>query len=76
MPSISYPVWTEVDAALEAQLDPQRFLRVSRSTIVNLARVKELHPMGKGEHVVVLQDSRRFDMSRGVREVERALRFS
>lgn len=62
--------------ALEAQLDPRRFLRVSRSALVNLVRVKELHPMTKGEHLIVLQNGRRIAMTRGVREVERALRYS
>src|SRR4051812_5475798 len=31
--------------SLEARLDPRRFLRIHRSTIVNLSRVKELQPM-------------------------------
>lgn len=62
--------------ALEAQLDPDRFLRISRSALVNLTRVKELQPMGKGEHVVVMHSGRRLVMTRGVRDVERALRFA
>jgi two-component system LytT family response regulator len=62
--------------ALEKQLDPEKFLRVSRSAIVNLDRVKELQPMFKGEHIVVLQNGKRLAMSRGsLREVEQALRF-
>jgi two-component system LytT family response regulator len=61
---------------LEKQLDPEKFLRVSRSAIVNLDRVKELQPMFKGEHVIVLQTGRRLTMTRGLlREVERALKF-
>jgi two-component system LytT family response regulator len=63
-------------AALEAQLDPEKFLRISRGAIVNLDRVKELQPMFKGEHVIVLQNGRRLAMTRGLREVEQALRFS
>jgi two-component system, LytTR family, response regulator len=65
----------ETLSALEAQLDPRRFLRISRSAIVNLDRVKELQPMFNGEHVVVLQNGKRLSMTRGVREVEQALRF-
>jgi two-component system, LytTR family, response regulator len=62
---------------LEKQLDPERFLRISRSAIVNLDRVKELQPMFKGEHVIVLQNGKRIAMSRGLlREVEQALKFS
>src|SRR5882672_3685099 len=62
--------------ALETQLDPERFLRVSRSAIVNLDRVKELQPMFKGEHIIVLQNGKRLTMTRGLlREVEQALKF-
>jgi two-component system LytT family response regulator len=60
---------------LEGQLDPEKFFRISRSVIVNLDRVKELQPMFKGEHVIVLHDGRRLTMTRGLRDVERALRF-
>ena len=62
-------------ATLESQLPPEKFLRISRATIVNLDRVKELQPGFKGEHVVVLRDGRKLAMTRGLREVEQALRF-
>jgi two-component system LytT family response regulator len=62
-------------ANLEAQLAPDKFLRISRATIVNLDRVRELQPGFKGEHVVVLRDGRKLAMTRGLREVEQALRF-
>jgi two-component system LytT family response regulator len=62
-------------AALEDQL-PRSFLRISRSTIVNLDRVRELQAMAAGEHVVILQDGRQIPMTRGVREVEDRLRFT
>ena len=61
--------------SLEAQLPPEKFLRISRSAIVNLDRVKELQPIFKGEHVVVLRNGRKLAMTRGLREVEQALRF-
>lgn len=60
---------------LESQLDPETFFRISRSAIVNLDRVKELQPMFKGEHVIVLHNGKRLAMTRGLRDVERALRF-
>jgi two-component system LytT family response regulator len=62
--------------ALETQLDPENFLRVSRSAIVNLDRVRELQPMFRGEHIIVLQNGKRILMTRGLlRNVEQALRF-
>jgi two-component system LytT family response regulator len=66
----------ETLSALEAQLDPEKFLRISRGAMVNLDRVKELQPMFKGEHIIVLQNGKRLPMTRGLREVEQALRFS
>ena len=62
--------------SLEKQLDPEKFLRVSRSAIVNLDRVKELQPMFKGEHIIVLQNGKRLAMTRGLlRDLEQALKF-
>lgn len=59
---------------LEAQLDPRRFLRIHRSTLVNLARVKELQPLFHGEYWVLLHDGRRLKLSRSYREgLERVL---
>jgi len=63
-------------SALEAQLDPKKFLRISRSAIVNLDHVKELLPMSNGEQVMVLHNGKQFAMTLGLREAERALRFS
>jgi len=66
----------ETLTALETQLDPKQFLRISRSTLVNLDCVRELQPMFKGEYVVVLHDGRQLAMTRGIREVEARLKFS
>ena len=48
----------------ENQLDPEKFLRIHRSTIVNLDRVSEFHPMCKGDGVIVLKDGQRLSASR------------
>ena len=49
---------------LETELDPARFVRIHRSTIVNLARVKELQPFYRpGEFVAVLHDGTRLKLS-------------
>ncbi len=53
---------------LEARLDPDRFLRVRRSAIVNVDRVKELEPWFKGEQVLVLTDGTRLTVGRAFRD--------
>jgi two-component system, LytTR family, response regulator len=63
----------ETMRGLETKLCPKTFQRISRSVIVNLERIKELQPMGKGEYVVVLRDGKRLTMSRGIRELQQAL---
>jgi len=53
---------------LEARLDPDKFLRIHRSTIVNLDRVREMHPLPGGEYAVVLHDGMQLKLSRSRRE--------
>ncbi len=53
---------------MEERLDPERFLRIHRSTIVNLDRVKELQPWFHGEYHVLLQDGTQLLLSRKYRE--------
>ncbi len=53
---------------LEAKLDPEKFLRIHRSAIVNLDRVKEMHAHFNGEYVVVLTDGTELKLSRSRRE--------
>jgi two-component system LytT family response regulator len=52
----------------EARLEPRRFVRIGRSTIVNIDRVREMQPMFHGEHIVILTDGTRLNVSRGYRE--------
>jgi two-component system LytT family response regulator len=49
---------------IEKQLDPRQFFRVHRSAIVNLDRVREVHPMFRGDCALVLADGRRLKLSR------------
>jgi len=51
-------------ADLDDKLDPRRFVRIHRGTIVNLERVRELQPYFRGEHVVLLHDGTRLKLSR------------
>lgn len=53
---------------LESQLDPKKFLRLNRSTIVRIDRIKELQPWFNGEYAIILQDGSRLTSSRGYRE--------
>lgn len=53
---------------IEARLDRERFVRVHRSTIVNLDRIKELQPSFHGEYAIVLRDGTRLSSSRGYSE--------
>ena len=58
---------------LEASLDPARFLRIHRSTIVHIPRIAELVPGVHGEYVVVLRDGTRLDSGRTYADRLRAL---
>ncbi|HET7266787.1 MAG TPA: LytTR family transcriptional regulator DNA-binding domain-containing protein [Oleiagrimonas sp.] len=57
----------ETLAHLQANLDPTRFLRIHRSTIVNIERIREVHPLFHGNAEVVLADDTRLDLSRRFR---------
>jgi two-component system LytT family response regulator len=54
-------------AGLEAQLPADKFLRISRSILVNLDRVKEMQPLFYGDYVVILQNGSRLNLSRSYR---------
>lgn len=69
-------VLRETLTALESQLSPKEFLRLSRSAIVNLNRVQHVEPAFNDEHVVVLAGGTRLPMTRGVRELQERLKFS
>jgi two-component system LytT family response regulator len=55
-------------AALERALDPVRFARIHRSTIVNVDRVKEIRPEWHGDFDVTLEGGRVLRMSRTHRD--------
>lgn len=60
-------------AALETELDPARFYRSSRSSIVQLDYVREVQPMTAGEHVIILHDGTSVPLTRGFREFQERL---
>ena len=53
---------------LVGRLDPSRFVRIHRSTVVNLERVRELQPWFQGELVALLKDGTRLAVGPTYRE--------
>jgi two-component system LytT family response regulator len=58
----------EALSSLEGRLDPSKFLRIRRSALVNVRRVRELRPLLNGEYLVVLKDGTRLRSSRRYRK--------
>ena len=54
--------------SLEGRLDPSKFLRIHRSTVVNFDRIKELQPLFHGDYVVRLQDGTELTLTRNYKE--------
>jgi two-component system LytT family response regulator len=54
--------------SLEKRLDPARFLRIHRSWVVNIERIRELQPIFHGDYVVKLVDGTELTLSRNYRE--------
>jgi two-component system LytT family response regulator len=52
---------------IEHKLDVNMFLRIHRSVIVNIERVRELQPCGGGEYIVMLQDGKQLPLGRSFR---------
>ena len=53
---------------LSSRLDPRRFVRIHRSTIVNVDRIHEIQPWAGGDYVAVLQDGQQLRVSRTYRD--------
>jgi two-component system LytT family response regulator len=58
---------------LEKSLDPEVFLRIHRSIIVNVERIKELQPGSHGEYLITLQSGARLRSGRTYSDKLRAL---
>lgn len=58
----------EAISTLQSRLDPTKFLRIHRSTIVNVDRIRELHSWFHGEYQVILQTGKQLLLTRSYRE--------
>lgn len=63
----------EAMTGIEARLDPQQFVRVSRSAIVSIGQVREVQPMFNGDFVVLLRSGVQVNGSRRYRAALEAL---
>ncbi len=59
----------ETLTALAERLPSKKFMRISRSTIVNVDRIKELQPLFHGEYAVILRNGTTLTLSRSYRDV-------
>lgn len=57
----------ETMTSLEARLDPQRFVRVSRAAMVSIAQIREVQPLFNGDFVVLLRNGAQVNGSRRFR---------
>lgn len=53
--------------SIAKRLDGDQFIRIHRSIIVNVRKIKELQPCNRGEYMVVLKDGKQLSCSRGYR---------
>lgn len=53
---------------VEAQLDARRFVRIHRSTIVHVAKIREVQPLTHGDHAVILRDGKVLRVARSRRQ--------
>lgn len=60
-------LYRETISRIIERLNPNNFVRIHRSTIVNLQQIKELIPVNSGEYIVVLKTGKELSCSRGYR---------
>jgi len=57
----------ETISRIAERLNPNLFIRIHRSTIVNVRKIKELIPVNSGEYIVILKTGKELSCSRGYR---------
>ena len=60
-------LFRETISRTSERLNPNHFIRIHRSMIVNVRRIKELIPVNSGEYIVVLKSGKELSCSRGYR---------
>lgn len=60
-------------SGLEATLNPTKFIRVHRSTILNINSIKEFQPLFHGEYAITLRDGTKLTSGRSYRNKLHAL---
>lgn len=63
----------ETTAAMEARLQPAGFMRISRSVIVNLSRIREVQPLGPGQYSIRLVNGTRLEMTCSLTDLQARL---
>jgi two-component system LytT family response regulator len=58
----------ETISSLESKLDPKKFVRIHRSSIIRLDRIQELQPWFHGEYRIILLDGTQLTLSRNHRD--------
>lgn len=57
-------LYRETMNKLETRLNPEKFVRVHRSAIVNIDRIREIETFFNGEYMIILNDNTRIKLSR------------
>jgi len=60
-------------SAMEARLEASGFMRINRSVIVNLSRVREVQPIAGGQFSLMLKNGARLDMTCSLRDLRARL---
>jgi two-component system, LytTR family, response regulator len=60
----------ETMSAMETRLMVSGFMRISRSAIVNLSRIREVQPLSVGEFCVILKSGARLNMTCSLRDLQ------
>lgn len=61
-------LYRETLKCLSTQLDPETFIRIHRSKIVNMERIQEIQPWSHGDHLLILEDGTELVMSRNYKD--------